>query len=99
MTDSGNEKMKKPALIRQFQDILPADSVLFELEDLKPFECDGLSAYRQIPLAVVLPETEEQVREILRVCRRENIPVVARGSGTGLSGGALPLTEDHHIFF
>ncbi|OIQ94344.1 putative FAD-linked oxidoreductase [mine drainage metagenome] len=93
MTDSGDEKMKKPELIRQLRDILPADSVLFELEDLKPFECDGLSAYRQIPLAVVLPETEEQVREILRVCRRENIPVVARGSGTGLSGGALPLTD------
>jgi glycolate oxidase len=85
--------MKKNDLIKQLQDILPAESVLFEPEDLKPFECDGLSAYRQIPLAVVLPESEEQVREILLLCRRENVPVVARGSGTGLSGGALPLAD------
>ncbi|BCK88147.1 putative FAD-linked oxidoreductase [Sideroxyarcus emersonii] len=85
--------MKNQELIRQLLDILPAEAVLSEQEDLKPFECDGLSAYRQVPLAVVLPETEEQVREILQLCRRENVPVVARGSGTGLSGGALPLAD------
>jgi glycolate oxidase len=85
--------MKNHELIRQLRDILPAESVLFEQEDLKPFECDGLSAYRQVPMVVVLPETEEQVREILLVCRRENVPVVARGAGTGLSGGALPLAD------
>ena len=60
--------MTKHELIEQLQKILPADAVLFEQEDLKPFECDGLSAYRQLPLAVVLPETEEQVREILLLC-------------------------------
>ncbi|OIR19833.1 putative FAD-linked oxidoreductase [mine drainage metagenome] len=85
--------MKNQELIRQLRDILPAEAVLSEQEDLKPFECDGLSAYRQVPLAVVLPETEEQVRAILQLCRRENVPVVARGSGTGLSGGALPLAD------
>ncbi len=85
--------MKNNELIKQLLAILPAESVLYEQEDLKPFECDGLSAYREMPLAVVLPETEEQVRGILLACRRENIPVVARGSGTGLSGGALPLKD------
>ena len=85
--------MKKHELIKQLQDILPVESVLFEQEDLKPFECDGLSAYRQVPMLVVLPETEAQVREILLQCRRENVPVVARGAGTGLSGGALPLGD------
>jgi len=85
--------MNKHELIKQLQIILSVDAVLFEQEDLKPFECDGLSAYRQVPLAVVLPETEAQVREILLLCRRENVPVVARGAGTGLSGGALPLAD------
>lgn len=85
--------MNKHELIQQLQDILPPESVLFEREDLKPFECDGLSAYREVPMVVVLPETEEQVRGILLACRRENVPVVARGAGTGLSGGALPLTD------
>ena len=85
--------MKNSELIKQLQGILPAESVLYEQEDLKPFECDGLSAYREVPLAVVLPETEEQVRGILLACHREKVPVVARGSGTGLSGGALPLKD------
>ena len=85
--------MQKQELIKQLQKILPADAVLHVQEDLKPFECDGLSAYREIPLAVVLPETEQQVRDILLLCRREHVPVVARGAGTGLSGGALPLRD------
>ncbi len=83
----------KHDLIKQMQTILPSDAVLFEQEDLKPFECDGLSAYRQVPMMVVLPETEAQVRDILLLCRRENVAVVARGAGTGLSGGALPLSD------
>jgi glycolate oxidase len=70
--------MNKNELIKQLLKILPADAVLYENEDLKPFECDGLSAYRELPLAVALPETEEQVRDILLLCRRENVPVVAR---------------------
>ena len=79
------------SIIQQLLAILPADSVLHEPEDLRPYECDGLSAYRQLPGAVALPETVEQVQAIMRLCHREKIPVVARGAGTGLSGGALPL--------
>jgi glycolate oxidase len=64
-----------------------------EAEALRPYECDGLSAYRQVPLAVCLPETLEQAQAVLRVCREHAVPVVARGAGTGLSGGALPLAD------
>src|SRR5262245_44191396 len=70
---------------------LPATAVLWEAEDVTPYECDGLSAYRQVPMVVVLPETEEQVCRSLRACPGLGTPVVARGAGTGLSGGALPL--------
>ena len=78
------------ALIDALRQIIPASSLLFEEEDLKPYECDGLSAYRAIPLVVVLPETIEQVQRILTLCHEHQVPVVARGAGTGLSGGALP---------
>ena len=76
------------AALREF---LPEPSVLFEREDVQPYECDGLSAYRQVPMVVALPENEEQVRRIVRTCFEMRVPVVARGAGTGLSGGALPL--------
>ena len=72
---------------------LPARAVLFEEEDTRPYECDGLSAYRQLPMVVALPETEEQVRRVLQACSALKVPVVARGAGTGLSGGALPLGD------
>jgi glycolate oxidase len=64
--------------------------VLFEEEDTRPYECDGLTAYRQLPMVVALPETEEQVQRILKTCSALGVPVVPRGAGTGLSGGALP---------
>ena len=70
--------------------LLPADSLLASGEEKRPYECDGLSAYRQLPGLVALPETIEQVRHIVRACREHGVPVVARGAGTGLSGGALP---------
>ncbi len=69
---------------------LPARAVLHEEEDTRPYECDGLTAYRQLPMVVALPETEEQVRRVLESCFSMKIPVVPRGAGTGLSGGALP---------
>jgi glycolate oxidase len=69
---------------------LPARAVLFEEEDTRPYECDGLTAYRRVPMVVALPETEEQVERILRTCAALRVPVVPRGAGTGLSGGALP---------
>ena len=79
---------KVAAALRSF---MPAASVLFEREDVQPYECDGLSAYRQVPMVVAMPEDEEQVQRILKVCYDMRVPVVARGAGTGLSGGALPL--------
>ena len=70
--------------------VLPEGGLLWTPEDTTPYECDGLTAYRQRPLAVALPETEDQVRAVLRACHALNVPVVARGAGTGLSGGAMP---------
>ena len=72
---------------------LPARSVLHEEEDTRPYECDGLTAYRQLPMVVALPETEEQVQRVLQTCAAMGVPVVPRGAGTGLSGGALPLGD------
>jgi glycolate oxidase len=75
------------AALRRF---LPEDSVLLREEQRRAYECDGLTAFRQLPLLVVLPRTEDEVRQVLLSCHRLRVPVVARGSGTGLSGGALP---------
>ncbi|MBS0370396.1 MAG: glycolate oxidase subunit GlcD [Proteobacteria bacterium] len=72
---------------------MPDLEILHTREDLKPFECDGLSAYRTTPLLVVLPERLDQVETLLKLCHRMHVPVVARGAGTGLSGGALPLEQ------
>ncbi|SCY56894.1 glycolate oxidase [Nitrosospira sp. Nl5] len=80
-------------LVTKLRTFLPTEAVLHETEDLRPYECDGLSAYRQTPMIVALPQTENEVAEILRICHAAKIPVVARGAGTGLSGGALPHAE------
>jgi len=82
-----------PAFLADLRAVLPANALLVEAEALRPYECDGLSAYRQVPLAVCLPETLEQAQAILLACREHQVPVVARGAGTGLSGGALPLAD------
>lgn len=83
----------KAQLLAELRSTLPDLQVLHRTEDLKPYECDGLSAYRTVPLLVVLPERIEQVQALLRLCHRRGVPVVARGAGTGLSGGALPLAQ------
>jgi len=70
--------------------VLPEDCILYTAEDTVPYECDGLTAYRERPLVVCLPETEAQVQAVLKTCHRLQVPVVARGAGTGLSGGAMP---------
>src|SRR6187455_600273 len=77
-------------LAAQLRAFLPSEAVLHEIEDVQPYECDGLSAYRQLPMVVALPETEAEVQRILKTCHAMRVPVVARGAGTGLSGGALP---------
>ncbi|HEY8887444.1 MAG TPA: FAD-linked oxidase C-terminal domain-containing protein [Gallionella sp.] len=80
-------------LIRALRNLLPPESVLIDAEDMRPFECDGLAVYRQLPMVVVLPETIAQVQSIMQLCHAHRVPVVARGAGTGLSGGALPLAD------
>ncbi|HUQ24882.1 MAG TPA: FAD-linked oxidase C-terminal domain-containing protein [Burkholderiales bacterium] len=77
-------------VVNALRGFLPARAILYEEEDTRPYECDGLTAYRQLPMVVALPETEEQVQRILKTCSSLGIPVVPRGAGTGLSGGALP---------
>ncbi|HYL19921.1 MAG TPA: FAD-linked oxidase C-terminal domain-containing protein [Burkholderiales bacterium] len=80
----------KAELVRRLSAVLRPDCLLYDNEDLAPYECDGLSAHTMVPLAVALPENEEQVQKVLRVCFEAKVPVVARGAGTGLSGGAMP---------
>lgn len=82
-----------PALITRLKTSIPAHCILSRVEDTRPFECDGLSLYRALPPVVVLPENEAQVLVVLQACRALNIPIVARGAGTGLSGGAMPHTQ------
>jgi len=67
--------------------------VLWHEEETRPYECDGLTAYRHVPMVVALPDTEQQVQRVLQTCHAMNVPVVPRGAGTGLSGGALPLGD------
>ncbi|MFT4563882.1 MAG: glycolate oxidase [Gammaproteobacteria bacterium] len=73
--------------------ILPPESLLTTEEAMRPFECDGLSAYQQIPRVVVLPSTKDEVRRVVKTCSEFGVPIIPRGAGTGLSGGALPLAE------
>ena len=80
-------------LVSALRPILAEDGLLWEPEDTIPYECDGLAAYRRMPLAVALPENEAQVSRILQICHAMNIPVVPRGAGTGLSGGAMPIAQ------
>ncbi len=90
---ANTDAAKKQSLVDSLLAFLPSASVLYRDEELRPYECDGLSAYHQLPLVAVLPETVEQVQRILRLCSARKVPVVARGAGTGLSGGALPLAD------
>ena len=83
----------KQTLIGLFSEFLGPDAILSDEEDLRPYECDGLSCYRRLPWLVVLPDTIEQLQRSVRLCHRYAVSVVARGAGTGLSGGALPLDD------
>ncbi|MFG6430741.1 FAD-linked oxidase C-terminal domain-containing protein [Roseateles sp. LYH14W] len=81
---------RRAAVIAALAPLLPAHALLYQTEQTTPYECDGLTAYRQRPLAVALPESEAQVAAVLKACHALGVPVVARGAGTGLSGGAMP---------
>jgi len=83
----------RSAVLAELARILPAESLRVDLEDVRPYECDGITAYRQLPLAVALPANEAEVVAVLAACHRHKVPVVARGAGTGLSGGATPVED------
>ncbi|MCC6609789.1 MAG: FAD-binding protein [Burkholderiales bacterium] len=87
--DANRQAEVVAALVRA----LPAARVLHREEDTRPYECDGLTAYRELPMVVALPESEAEVQAVLRTCSALEVPVVARGAGTGLSGGALPSSR------
>lgn len=89
-TDLLQKKELLTHVVRALQAYLPQHALLYRHEDTTPYECDGLTAYRERPLLVALPETEAQVAAVLKACHVLNVPVVARGAGTGLSGGAMP---------
>ncbi|OWT55667.1 FAD-linked oxidase C-terminal domain-containing protein [Candidimonas nitroreducens] len=80
-------------LIARLKAVLPAHCILSRIEDTRPYECDGLSLYRCLPALVVLPENEQQVIAVMQACKALDIPIVARGAGTGLSGGAMPHAQ------
>ena len=89
-TPSFSSHAPQDQVVSALKEVLPAHAILWTSEQTSPYECDGLTAYRQRPLAVALPETYEQIQAVLKTCHRLGVPVVARGAGTGLSGGAMP---------
>jgi glycolate oxidase len=84
---------RRGEIIAALRRIVPGEGVIAEEEELRAYECDGLTAYRQLPMIVVLPETTQQVSDILKYCHGSGIKIVPRGAGTSLSGGALPLED------
>ena len=91
--DGALPDVDRQALLHALKTRLPNLEILHQQEELRPYECDGLSAYRTTPMLVVLPRYIDEVQGVLRVCHERHVPVVARGAGTGLSGGALPLEK------
>ncbi|WP_068115574.1 FAD-linked oxidase C-terminal domain-containing protein [Tropicimonas marinistellae] len=84
---------KKDSILRRLQEVLPAGAVIHEAAETRAYECDALTAYRCPPMAVVLPASTEEVAATLRVCHELGVPVVPRGAGTSLAGGALPTAD------
>ncbi len=91
--DGALPDVDRTSVLMALREHVPGLEILHTDEEIIPYECDGLSAYRTRPLLVVLPKQMEQVTAILAVCHRLRVPVVTRGAGTGLSGGALPLEK------
>ncbi len=84
---------RKSRVVERLMDVLPKDAVIHDPSETRAYECDALTAYRCPPMVAVLPETTQQVSDILRICHQEGVPVVPRGSGTSLAGGALPTAD------
>jgi glycolate oxidase len=88
--NDGERLQRRQQIVQALQAVLPPQVLLWRDEEVTPYECDALTAYHATPLAVAMPTTEQQVQQLLAICHQLQIPVVARGAGTGLSGGALP---------
>jgi glycolate oxidase len=88
--DAARQSARQAQVAEALARVLPASALLVRREDTAPYECDGLTAFKAVPMAVVLPENETQLVAVLKVCHELGVPVIARGAGTGLSGGALP---------
>ena len=84
---------RRAEIVQRLRAIVPGEGIIADEDELRVFECDGLMAYKQLPMVVVLPETTEQVSQILKTCHELGVKIVPRGAGTGLSGGALPLAD------
>ncbi|MCB2100633.1 MAG: FAD-binding protein, partial [Rhodobacterales bacterium] len=84
---------RRRQIIDALRAIVPGEGVIADEDELRAYECDGLSAYRTLPLIVVLPQSTEQVSKVLKYCHDEGVKIVPRGAGTSLSGGALPLAD------
>ena len=84
---------RRDQIVAQLKAVLPGEGIIHDTTEARAYECDAFTAYSCLPLAVALPETTEEVSQILKICGRENVPVVPRGSGTSLAGGALPTAD------
>ena len=89
----GIDFLRQAEVVGRLRARLPAESVLHQAEDTRPYECDGLTAYRELPMVVALPADEHEVKFVLETCHALGVQVIARGAGTGLSGGALPAGD------
>ena len=92
-TPNSDTLKRRGEIIERLRAIVPGEGVIVDENELKAYECDGLMAYRQLPMVVVLPQTTEQVSAVLKACHEMDVKIVPRGAGTGLSGGALPLAD------
>ncbi|MES2743552.1 MAG: FAD-linked oxidase C-terminal domain-containing protein [Pseudomonadota bacterium] len=92
-SDTCSTPSRQRQVVAALRAVLPEHCLLWAAEDTRPYECDGLAAYRQLPMVVALPDTEQQVIAIVKVCQALAVPIVPRGAGTGLSGGALPIAD------
>jgi glycolate dehydrogenase FAD-linked subunit len=92
-TNPSRHDVSSAELLRRLRQCLGADCIIVKAESQRPYECDALTIYRDLPLAVALPETVAQVQQVLQICHALNVPVVARGAGTGLCAGAMPHPE------
>ena len=93
ITDLPYTASRQRDVVAALRGVLPAHCVLFNDEDIRPYECDGLAAFRQMPMVVALPENEAQIVSIMKLCHQMQLPIVPRGAGTGLSGGATPIAD------